>query len=196
MKATQKIFMSMVLLLGWAVGFSACAGEDKNKEEETAVATVMEVDQLLTEADALIDQAVVVQGVCTHVCSHGGGKLFLMGSDDTKMIRVDAGEAIGSFPQEVVNALVKIEGRLVEERIDEAYLVKWEADIAAETPETAEQSGEAPCTADTKASGVTPANDVAECIANYRARIAERNELEGKPYVSLYHIVADKYEIL
>lgn len=188
--------MSVVLLLGWAAGFSACAGEDKNKQEETAVATVLGVDQLLSEAEQYIDQTVVVEAVCTHICSHGGTKIFLMGSNDTKSIRVDAGDAIGSFPQEVVNAMVKIEGVVVEERIDEAYLAKWEADVAAEAAEQHGEDGEAGCASDMKASGEAPANDVAERIANYRARIAERTEKEGKAYVSLFHIVANKYEIL
>ncbi|CCY10333.1 putative uncharacterized protein [Porphyromonas sp. CAG:1061] len=40
------------------------------------------------------------------------------------------------------------------------------------------------------------ANTIAERIANFRAHIAERTEQEGKAYVSLYHIVADKYEIV
>ena len=39
-------------------------------------------------------------------------------------------------------------------------------------------------------------NSIAERIANFRTRIAERTDREGKAYVSLYHIVADKYEIV
>lgn len=196
MKTIQNLIMSMALLLGCTVGFSACTEKDQNKEEETVVTSALEVDQLLSEADNHVDQMVVVEAVCTHVCSHGGTKLFLMGSDDTKIIRVDAGEAIGSFPQEVVNAMVRIEGTLVEERIDESYLAKWEADIAAEVAEKHGKEGEAGCATDMKASGEAPADDVAERIANYRTRIAERADKEGKAYVSIYHIVADKYEIL
>ena len=75
-----------------------------------------------------------------------------MGSDDTKTIRVEAGTKIGSFKPETVNNLVRITGKLVEQRIDEAYLTEWEAQVKAQTAEkhgTTEQG----CASEQKARG-------------------------------------------
>lgn len=49
-----------------------------------------------------------VKGVCTHICRHGGRKIFRMGTDDTQVIRIEAGVKIGVFKPECVNNLVRV----------------------------------------------------------------------------------------
>ncbi len=175
----------------------ASCGDDSNKSKEQTSAeevapAALEVDQVLADPDSLVGDTIEIEGICTHICKHGGGKIFLMGSDDTKTLRVEAGESIGSFPQETVNSIVRVTGVLVEDRIDEDYLAQWEARIADQAKET---QGEGGCAADMKANAEAEANSVRERIANFRSRIAERTEREGKPYVSLYHMEGLSYEI-
>ena len=83
-------------------------GQSAPAAHATANSTVLEVDSLLKNAETLVGQPVVVEGVCTHICQHGGGKIFLMGSDDTQTIRIDAGEKVGKFTPETVNSLVRV----------------------------------------------------------------------------------------
>lgn len=187
---------SLTLLLGMTLGLPSC-GDDSNKSKEQAsseevAAAALEVDQVLADPDSLVGDTIEIEGICTHICKHGGGKIFLMGSDDTKTLRVEAGESIGSFPQETVNSIVRVTGVLVEDRIDEDYLAQWEARIADQAKET---QGEGGCAADMKANAEAATNSVRERIANFRSRIAERTEKEGKPYVSLYHMEGLSYEI-
>ena len=187
---------SLTLLLGMTLGLASC-GDDSNKSKEQTSAEevapdALEVDQVLADPDSLVGDTIEIEGICTHICKHGGGKIFLMGSDDTKTLRVEAGESIGSFPQETVNSIVRVTGVLVEDRIDEDYLAQWEAQIADQAKET---QGEGGCAADMKANAEAEANSVRERIANFRSRIAERTEREGKPYVSLYHMEGLSYEI-
>ena len=187
---------SLTLLLGMTLGLASC-GNDSNKSKEQTSAEVvtpaaLEVDQVLADPDSLVGDTIEIEGICTHICKHGGGKIFLMGSDDTKTLRVEAGESIGSFPQETVNSIVRVTGVLVEDRIDEDYLAQWETQIADQAKET---QGEGGCAADMKANAEAEANSVRERIANFRSRIAERTEKEGKPYVSLYHMEGLSYEI-
>lgn len=188
---------SLTLLLGMTLGLPSC-GDDSNKSKEQAsseevAAAALEVDQVLADPDSLVGDTIEIEGICTHICKHGGGKIFLMGSDDTKTLRVEAGESIGSFPQETVNSIVRVTGVLVEDRIDEDYLAQWEAQIADQAKEA---QGEGGCAADMKANAEAEANTVRERIANFRTRIAERTEREGKAYVSLYHMEGLSYEIL
>ncbi len=187
---------SLTLLLGMTLSLASC-GDDSNKSKEQTSAeevapAALEVDQVLADPDSLVGDTIEIEGICTHICKHGGGKIFLMGSDDTKTLRVEAGESIGSFPQETVNSIVRVTGVLVEDRIDEDYLAQWEARIADQAKET---QGEGGCAADMKANAEAEANSVRERIANFRSRIAERTEREGKPYVSLYHMEGLSYEI-
>lgn len=187
---------SLTLLLGMTLGLASC-GDDNNKSKEQASAeevapAALEVDQVLADLDSLVGDTIEIEGICTHICKHGGGKIFLMGSDDTKTLRVEAGESIGSFPQETVNSIVRVTGVLVEDRINEDYLAQWEAQIADQAKET---QGEGGCAADMKANAEAATNSVLERIANFRSRIAERTEREGKPYVSLYHMEGLSYEI-
>ncbi len=187
---------SLTLLLGMTLGLASC-GDDSNKSKEQTSAeevapAALEVDQVLADPDSLVGDTIEIEGICTHICKHGGGKIFLMGSDDTKTLRVEAGESIGSFPQETVNSILRVTGVLVEDRIDEDYLAQWEARIADQAKET---QGEGGCAADMKANAEAATNSVRERIANFRSRIAERTEKVGKPYVSLYHMEGLSYEI-
>lgn len=164
-------------------------------QQETQQAKALEVDEVLAQADDLTGKTFTTEAICTHICAHGGGKIFLMGSDDTKTIRVEAGEKIGRFIPETVNNLVRVTGKLVEQRIDEDYLSNWEAQAKARTDEKHGDSGQG-CESEQKARGEAASNSVEERIANFRKRIAERQDKEGKNYLSFYYIEGDSYEIV
>ena len=177
-----------------AIVFASCGSktnESKNEVVEEA-STALSVDDLLLNADSLANQEILFEGICTHTCKHGATKIFLMGSDDTKTIRVESA-GLGSFDQKCINSIVRIKGILREERVDEAYLQRWEAAAAVQ----AEQHGETEAGCDTeKAARGEKGNSVAERIADFRAKIAARKEADGKEYLSFYFVEALAYEIL
>lgn len=180
------------------IGQGCQSGKKSNKQanlSEQTSSQILQIDDLLGKAETLNGQEIEAEGVCTHICAHGGGKIFLMGSDDTQTIRVEAGEKIGSFKQETVNNIVRVKGKLVEDRIDEAYLAQWEEMLKSQTAPK-HGNDEAGCSSEQKAQGETMATTQQERIENFRKRIAERKEKEGKDYLSFYHIEADTYTIL
>ncbi|MDE6499698.1 MAG: hypothetical protein K2K83_03210 [Rikenella sp.] len=185
------------LALAGAMTLAACgSGTSSQNAAQTAenqsapAAETMDVDSLLAVAETLVDQPIRVEGICTHTCAHGGTKIFLMGSDDTKTIRVEAGEKIGSFPQEVVNNIVTINGILREQRIDEAYLLQWE-ELARTQAEHKHGDAGAGCDSEQKARGEATGNvSTADRIAAFRQRIAQRKAAENKDYLSFYYIDA------
>ena len=121
--------------------------------------------------------------------------LILMGTDDTQVIRIEAGEKIGAFKPECVNNLVRVTGTLVEDRIDEAYLAEWEREVKDQLAEQ-HGEGEAGCSAEQQARGESVASSVGERIAGFRTRIADRKAKEGKEYLSFYHVEGGNYEVL
>lgn len=190
MKKVNLLLLTFISI----IAFASCTSNKKTAEAETDQ-TPATVDQVLAMAAQEVDKAVVVEGLCTHLCSHGGQKLFLMGDDDSKTIRVESNDALGAFKPECANSIVQIKGTLREERIDEAYLVKWEAEIAEGTVEEHGGDGEG-CATEQKAQGQDTVTNDAGRIKDFRTKIAARNEAEGVNYLSFYYIEASEYSIL
>lgn len=202
-KARTSVFQTTIktcsfcALITIAAGMTACQsgkkqGPDQADTNITVNNGILDIDQLLLSADSLNGQKVNIEGLCTHICRHGGGKIFLMGSDDTQTIRVEAGK-LGSFDNQCVNQIVQVEGILTEQRIDEAYLQQWEEQIKTNT---AEKHGEdeGGCSTEKKARG-EKGNTAQERINDFRNRIAKRQAAEGKAYLSFYFVEATAYHI-
>lgn len=189
---------SLTVVLAVALFAVSCNNNSNKVEtaEETKVAAVFGVDSILSVAPEYVNDTIEVEGVCVHICSHGAGKISLMGSDDTKTIMCHASKELGAFKQECVNSVVRVKGVIVEQRMDEAYLQAWEEQIKAQTVKQHGEGQAAGCDSEMKAHQEQKVATPEERIANLRARIAERNEKEGLNYLSFYSIVAIDYEIV
>ena len=177
---TKKLTIAIAIVAMTFIGTSCGNKQQKSASEATteqSASSALEIDSLLANAESLAGQEVTIEGVCTHTCKHGAKKIFLMGSDDTHVIRVEAG-TLGAFDPKCVNSIVRVTGTLKEQRIDEAYL----------------QTGEAGCDSEKKARGET-ANSPEARIADFRAKIADRKAETGKEYLSFYFMEADSYEV-
>ena len=121
---TKRLNIAIALLAVALIGTSCGNKQQKSSSDTTTEQTTssaLEIDSLLANAESLAGQEVTIEGVCTHTCKHGAKKIFLMGSDDTQVIRVEAG-TLGAFDPKCVNSIVRVTGTLKEQRIDEAYL--------------------------------------------------------------------------
>lgn len=191
----KNIFM-LSAIIATALSITSCGNKAQKANEDTTTTEQaiagMEVDSLLANAETLAGQEITVQGVCTHTCKHGAKKIFLMGSDDTQTIRVEAG-VLGQFDTKCVNSIVSVTGKLMEQRIDENYLQNWEKQVKAQNAEK-HGNGEAGCDSEKKARGETASTPEAR-IADFRQKIADRKALSGKDYLSFYYVEATSYEI-
>ena len=192
-----------------AAAFTSC-GSKTQQPQQTEVSAAIDVDSLLTAAESLIDQQVTVEGVCTHTCKHGATKIFLQGSDNTQVLRCEAA-ALGSFSKECIQNVVRVTGYVRETRMDEAYLQNWKrqyeeamaqqsssaaanGDLEAAEEEQERVSTATGCATESAARR-EQGNTIDEKIAAYRAEIALRDSLEGKKYLSFFHIEATSYEV-
>lgn len=192
---TKKLTIALAIVVMTLIGTSCGNKQQKSASEATteqAASSALEIDSLLANAESLAGQEVTIEGVCTHACKHGAKKIFLMGSDDTQVIRVEAG-TLGAFDPKCVNSIVRVTGTLKEQRIDEAYLQNWEAQLKAQAAEK-HGTGEAGCDSEKKARGET-ANSPEARIADFRAKIADRKAETGKEYLSFYFMEAKSYEV-
>lgn len=192
---TKKLTIAIAIVAMTFIETSCGNKQQKSASEATteqSASSALEIDSLLANAESLAGQEVTIEGVCTHTCKHGAKKIFLMGSDDTQVIRVEAG-TLGAFDPKCVNSIVRVTGTLKEQRIDEAYLQNWEAQLKAQAAEK-HGTGEAGCDSEKKARGET-ANSPEARIADFRAKIADRKAETGKEYLSFYFMEADSYEV-
>ena len=179
-------WMVAVMMFAACFVLSSCGGGKKQAQNAEEVAA-MSIDEVMAKAADLVEQTVIIEGVCSHTCSHGAKKMFLVGSDDSKTLRIEAGE-LGTLDTKVVNNIVTVKGVIKEERIDEAYLVDWENRLKAQTEEKhGNEEGEGGCDTEKNARGET-ADTPEGRIADFRAKIAAEKEATGKEYLSFYHV--------
>jgi hypothetical protein len=97
------------------------------------------VDSFSGQLGDYIDKEVTISGRVTHVCRHGGQKLFITGEDSSKTIRITTGENIPEFEITLEGSTIVVKGIVKELIIDEAYLAEWEAEVTEGTSK--EQKG-------------------------------------------------------
>jgi len=87
------------------VAFTAC------QKQAQVAETVYSIDEVYAQTDSLAGDTICFQGICAHLCKHGGRKAFLMGSDESRILRVE-GASAGNFAPECVNNIVRVRGVL------------------------------------------------------------------------------------
>ena len=118
LRSMKKVF----ILTLFALVLFSCENQKKSKKETVVqsapVLKVLSVDDLLTQAAELADKEIVVKGTVMHVCTHSGKRCFIMGSNEDMTIRIEAGDKIGSFSQELMGSDIEITGVLREVKTD------------------------------------------------------------------------------
>lgn len=183
----KALVLAAVAFIG--IGMVSCS----SKEEAAPQETVISVDSLMSEPSALVGDTIEIKGLCSHLCSHGARKAFLLGADSTTIIRCEATpEMGGAFALDAKGKELTVRGIVRESRIGEAEVAAMEARYAA--ADSAANKHEA-CETEKKAQGQDSIDTFAARMADYRTKIAARTEAEGKDYLSFYYIEALSYTI-
>ena len=186
----KSLLMALVAIM--AVGIVSCTKTQTTECTDACCDKTITVDSLMANAEKLVGDTVTVEGVCSHLCSHGGRKAFIMGADST-LLRCEAtAEMGGAFSPECVGKTLKVTGVVCEQRIDEEAVKAMEARYAEASK--AEQTHDA-CDTEKKAAGQADIATFEGRMADYREKIAKRNEAEGKAYLSFYYLNATSYEV-
>lgn len=188
----MKKTINIILAIALAVFVTACGGNKQEQTAETAEnqSDALTVDQVLTTPDEYVDKTVTIEGLCSHLCSHGGVKAFIQGNADNMQLRCEAFPGMDApFPGEAVHKAIKVTGILREQRIDEDYLKALENSNIDGNHETG-------CDTERAAHGQQDIKTLNNRIANYRQRIADSVKNGGKDYLSFYYMDATGYEIL
>lgn len=90
-------------------GTASCAGCPSAK---STVALVVSVDSVQKNPEKYFDKTIALQGRVIHTCKVSGKKMFLAGSDQEKLIRVNAGDNISRFDESLQGEIVIAKGVL------------------------------------------------------------------------------------
>lgn len=132
--------------MGCMLSCSKTATEEAMPEPE-----ILSVDSVLSNADALYNDTIMVKGVCKHLCKHGGKKAFLIGSDTTLFLRCDATDAIGgAFAVDCPGKELTVVGVLTPITLTKSEI---EARVAAEIAAAEAENAEGHCDTDKRANG-------------------------------------------
>ena len=201
MKKTILFIASMAMLFIT----TSCGGTKTNTtDSDSETVTTLIVDSLLLNPDQYVNHTVTFEGICSHLCKHGGRKAFIVGNADNMLLRCEAFPGMNApFAAETIHKPLKVTGIFHEERIDEQYLQDLERTeqerayaINNEGGDVTPGEVQSGCDTERAAQGQANLTTLNERIADYRARIAERQAKEGKDYLSLYYLEATGYEIL
>jgi len=129
MKRLFIALMSLSLLL------YSCGNKKQDTSEQTGSEETIELDvaSFVNKAGELVDSEVWISGTVTHVCKHGGQRLFITGEDTEETVRITTGEDIAEFDVELEGSLIEVKGIVKELIIDETYLAEWEAEVTEGT---------------------------------------------------------------
>jgi len=188
-----KRFLALFVISVFFVSCGTNSGpvnEEKTAEVEIPVLSIANFED---EGENFIGENVIIEGTVVHVCQHGGKRMFLIGEDPDVRIKVTVGSDIPSFEVELEGSDVVVYGFVDELRIDEDYLVQWEAELAEESVMTKEEEGEEHQGQHTGLGEQADQGEhveALEIIQDYRDQIAASE----KGYLSFLSVVCNEFE--
>jgi len=122
-----------------ALNISCKNGSTESSDDSAAVeeTTSISVDEFFTNPETYVDQTVSVSGLVTHVCKHGGQKLFIAGNNDATSLRIETGGDISEFDLELEGSRISFTG--VVKVMDEAFIAEANAEEKEHHGEEAEK---------------------------------------------------------
>lgn len=165
----------ILLMLVSAFCLQACNQKAKQTEEKENKVIVL--DQLLEQAETLVDKSIKIKGHVTHTCKHSGKRAFLIGDNEKYTIRIEAGGKISGFDKSLTGHTLIVSGTLKERRLTKEYIDQWEEELKHK----AEEDG----SAESCATEMNNINDM-------RTWMKDNN----KDHYSIYYMEGNEYEVV
>ena len=195
--------MYKIISLLFAMSLLFSCGQQTKKSDLVSQQEVLplSVGDFLSDAGPFTDQTVKINGTVVHVCRHGGQRLFIVGEDGEKRIRITTGEDIPEFDVELEGVMIEVTGVVKELIIDETYLAEWEVEVTEGSKHDRGEGHEGGVGHgdDHGESAGEEAVEAEEQMTQQLARIQElRDEIaeSGKDHLSDYWIETIEYKVI
>ena len=104
---------------------------DAETTEQVAELSTIDINNFDATASDFTEKTIVIEGTCVHTCKHGGGKMHIVGDNPDNRVVIMATDESGKFNADMEGIKYNIVGKIIETRIDSAYLAKWEEEVLA-----------------------------------------------------------------
>ncbi len=118
------ILLSIVILSG------ACNTSTNNETDSSRSNSpiVLSIGEFYDNPDNYTGKEVTIRGLVTHVCKHGGQKLFIENEEDNGSLRIDVGENISEFDIQMEGSVIEFTGIIYQ--MNEEFVVAAEEELA------------------------------------------------------------------
>lgn len=103
----NRISFLFPLLAIFLISTINCTGNKKG---------VIDISEIVLNAESLAGENVIVEGLCTHVCEKSGMKLFLKDDGSEQTIRFESNSTLGKFNPDCVGKHVRVRGIVVKDK--------------------------------------------------------------------------------
>ena len=110
----KKIALIMIAMVWISFSYAQTEISAKPASEGQKV----EVNSFKDQAPDMVGKTVEMSGMVTHVCKHGGQKMFIMNDNPDVQVKITTGEKMAAFPAELEGSTVWVKG-VVEEMEEE-----------------------------------------------------------------------------
>jgi len=192
--------------------FLSCQSSDVQTEQP--VTTTVSIADFNTEPEKYVGRTISVSGTVDHVCKHGGKKMFIFADDPNQRLKIETTDIVGPFAVELEGSDVAVEGVVLVQKVDAAYLDEWEAETLAKhaddakvehiehaadaAKENIEHAGEATEEhaehAEESAEGTDDHHSDLEGTLAQIASLREELVESGKEYIGFYSLECKSYE--
>lgn len=110
--------MRKILFFVAFIGLIASCSNQGTEKDTKSPGVVITVDELLANPENYLEKEVTITGLVTHVCKHGGQKLFIAGEQEGITLRINTSDEISEFQLDMEGNTVLFTG-VVKEMDDE-----------------------------------------------------------------------------
>jgi hypothetical protein len=135
----MKNILPVLFILLFAAGCNNAAEKGTDTTENaTEDAIRLTVDNVLSSPAEYVGKEVTIEGMVTHVCKHGGQKLFIINEDPEKQLRITVGENIPEFDVALEGSTVEFHGVVM--MMEEEEAAAMQQDNAGKDHHTGEEA--------------------------------------------------------
>lgn len=127
------LLLSLIILVG------ACKNSGEKNEPSSDTKIILTLEDFYSNPDNYLNQEVTIQGLVTHVCKHGGQKLFIASEGDLDPLRIDVGEDIPEFKIEMEGSEAEFTGLV--QLMNEEFVAQAQAEHEEHHGEGTEEEG-------------------------------------------------------
>lgn len=145
-------FLTLIGLFAVMAAAVSCSKADEATDQAPQIATIT-VDSLMANPDAFANETIAVEGLCQHICKHGGTKAFIVNPDTTAQSEnvvfcVATDQIDGAFSPEAPGKLITAIGLW-------SPIVKTRSEIVAmaQAEQAEQQAEDGHCDSEARANG-------------------------------------------